>query len=50
MAPVVPPGVGDGERLEDAADRLARLGAEEELEVVGHQAVAEEPEGISLLG
>jgi hypothetical protein len=36
--------------LEDVADRPARLGAEEEVEVVGHQAVAEEPKGIAIPG
>ena len=50
MPLVVPPGVGDGERLEDAADRLPRFGPQQEVEVVGHQAVAEEPERVSSLG
>ena len=50
MSLVVPPGVCDGERLEDAADRLARLGAEEEVEMVGHEAVAEESERVAVPG
>jgi hypothetical protein len=50
MTLVVSPGVGDGERLEDAADRLPSLGSNEEVEVVGHQAVPEQPEGVTLLG
>jgi hypothetical protein len=42
--------MGDGEGLEDAADRLPGLGPREEVEVVGHQAVTEEPEGVARLG
>jgi hypothetical protein len=42
--------MGHGEGLEDAADRLTGLGAEQEVEVVGHEAVAEEAERIALLG
>src|SRR5262249_29527001 len=50
MPLVIPPGMGHGEGLEDAADRLTGLGAEQEVEVVGHEAVAEEAERIALLG
>jgi hypothetical protein len=50
MTLVIAPGVGDGERLEDAADRLAGLGAEQEVEMVGHQAIAEELEGVAAPG
>jgi hypothetical protein len=50
MPLVMAPRVGDGEGLEDAADRLPGLGADEEVEVVGHEAIAEEPEGIAVLG
>ncbi len=50
MAAVEVPGVGDGERLEDAADGDAGLGSEEEVEVVGHEAVGVEAERIAELG
>jgi hypothetical protein len=39
-----------GQRLEDATDRLPGLRAQEKVEVVGHQAIAEEAEGIALIG
>ena len=38
------------ERLEDTADRLSGLGTNKEVEVVGHEAVAEQPEGVATLG
>ena len=41
---VVSPGVGDEERLHDPPDGHAGLGSEDEVEVVGHQAVAVEAE------
>jgi hypothetical protein len=50
MAAMIPPGVGDGQGLEDSADRLSELRADEEVEVVGHEAIAEEAEGIALPG
>ena len=50
MAAVEVPGVGDRKRLKDAADRDARFGPEEQVEMVGHQAVGIEAEGISDLG
>ncbi len=43
------PGVGDAERLENTADRLASLGAEQQVKMVGHQAIAEQPERVTLL-
>lgn len=49
MALVISPGVGYSERLEDAADRLAGPGPRRAVEVVGHQAVAGEAEGVPLL-
>jgi hypothetical protein len=42
----MPPCVSDGQRLEDPTDRLAGSRAEQEVEVIGHQAVAEELERI----
>ena len=42
-------GVGHGERLEDPADRLPRARLEQEVEVVAHQAVTEQREGIAAL-
>ena len=50
MALVESPRVGDRQRLDDPADRLPWLGPQEQVEVVGHQAVAEEPERTALLG
>jgi hypothetical protein len=50
MAAMVMPGVGHGQGLEDTANRLTVLGLEEEVEVIRHQAVAEEAEGIAQLG
>ena len=47
---MVPPSVGDGEGLHDAADGLAGAGSEYEMDVVGHQAVGVEVEGVSSLG
>jgi hypothetical protein len=35
--------------LEDPADRLPGLGPNQQVEVVGHEAVAEEPEGVAVL-
>ena len=42
VPPVVPPGVGDGQGLEDAADRLPGGRLEKQMEMVRHQAVAED--------
>src|SRR5512140_2025437 len=50
LSPVVPPGVSDGQGLEDAADRLPGGRLEKQMEMVGHQAVAEERERIPCLG
>ncbi len=47
---MVAPGVCHGEGLEDAADRLAGFGPDQKMEVVGHEAVAEEPNGVAVLG
>jgi len=46
---VVAPGVRHQERLHDATDGHPRLGAEQEVEVVGHQAIAVEPERVAEL-
>jgi hypothetical protein len=46
----MPPGVGHGRGLDDAADGLAGLGSEQEVEVVGPRAVAEEAERIAFPG
>jgi hypothetical protein len=45
MTLVVSPGVGNRKRLEEAADRLPRFGPEQKVEIVGHQALTEQPEG-----
>ena len=50
LAPVVPPGVSDGQGLEDAADRLPGGRLKKQMKMVGHQAVAEERERIPCLG
>jgi hypothetical protein len=50
MPAMVAPGVCDRQRLQNPADRLARLGLQEEMEVVSHQRVAVEPKGIAELG
>ena len=50
LSPVVPPGVSDGQGLEDAADRLPGGRLEKQMKMVGHQAVAEECERIPCLG
>ena len=50
LSPVVPPGVSDGQGLEDAADRLPGGRLEKQMKMVGHQAVAEERERIPCLG
>ena len=50
LSPVVPPGVSDGQGLEDAADRLSGGRLEKQMKMVGHQAVAEERERIPCLG
>lgn len=48
--PVKSPGVGDGQRLEDPADRHAGFGTKQQVKVIGHQAVAIEPKRIPKLG
>jgi hypothetical protein len=50
MALVISPGMGYGDGLEDAADRSASLGPDQQVEVVGHEAVAEQGEGVAFLG
>ena len=50
LSPVVPPGVSDGQGLEDAADRLPGGRLEKQMKMVGHQAVAEERERVLCLG
>ena len=45
LSPVVPPGVSDGQGLEDAADRLPGGRLEEQMKMVEHQAVAEGAKG-----
>jgi hypothetical protein len=47
---VVVPGVGHGQRLQNAADRLAWLRRQEQVKVVGHQTIAVQPERVTLLG
>lgn len=43
---MIAPGVGDGERLEDATDRRAGIGAEQEVEMIRRQAVDDKAKGI----
>ena len=50
LSPVVPPGVSDGQGLEDAADRLPGGRLEKQMKMVGRPAVAEERERIPCLG
>ena len=50
MALVITPGMSDCERLKDSTDRLPWVGSEQEVEVVRHQAIAEESEWISASG
>jgi len=50
MASVKARRVGHGERLEDPADRLPGFGPHKQVEMVGHQAITQEPEGIAVLG
>lgn len=50
MAAMTAAGMGDRERLEDSTDQLASRTQQEEMEMVAHQAVAEEPERAALLG
>jgi hypothetical protein len=50
IALVITPGMGDQKRLKNSADGLPSLGAEQEVEVIGHEAIAEEAKGIALLG
>ena len=49
LSPVVPPGVSDGQGLEDAADQLPRGRLEKQMKMVGHQAVAEDANGYRAL-
>ena len=41
--------MGHRERLKDPADRLPGFGPHKQVEMVGHQAVTQEPEGIAIL-
>jgi hypothetical protein len=50
MSLVIAPGVGDREGLEDSADRLSGLGPDQEVKVIGHETIAEEPEGVAVPG
>ena len=49
LSPVVPPGVSDGQGLEDVADRLPGGRLEKQMKMVGHQAVAEKRKGYRAL-
>ena len=50
MALVKAPGVGYREGLEDSADPLSELGPEQKVEVIGHEAIAEQAKRIAVLG
>src|SRR5215469_6296060 len=47
---MVMPGVGHGQRLQDAADGLPGGRLQDQMEVVVHQAIRVQPEGIAFLG
>jgi hypothetical protein len=44
------PGVGHGQRLEDAADVLPRFRLQNQVEMIAHKAISKESEGVTLLG
>jgi hypothetical protein len=50
MSFVVSPGMRDGKRLEDSADRLPGLRPDEQVKVIGHEAIAEQAKRIAVLG
>jgi hypothetical protein len=50
VPPMIAPGVGHGQRLEDPADGLPVVGLQKQVKGIGHQAVAVQPEGIALAG
>ena len=50
LSPVVPPGVSECQRPEDADDRLPGGRLEKQMKMVGHRAVAEVREGVHCLG
>ena len=47
---VIAPGVSDRKRLEDPADRLSGLRPEKKVNVIGHETIAEESQGLALPG
>src|SRR5271157_3742614 len=47
VAPVILPRVSHSQRLENPADRLTGIGLQEEMEMVAHQAIAQQPEGVA---
>jgi hypothetical protein len=48
MPPVIAPGMGDRKGLQDPADRLFGLRPEKKVKVIGHETIAEEPQGVAL--
>jgi hypothetical protein len=50
MTLVTAPGVGDREGLQDSANRLAGFRSQQQMEVIGHEAITKQPERITLLG
>jgi hypothetical protein len=50
MSFVVSPGMRDSKRLEDSADRLSGLRPDEQVKVIGHEAIAEQAKRIAVLG
>ena len=50
MPLVITPGVGYCKGLKDSANRLSGLGPDQEVEVIGHETIAKEPEGVAVPG
>lgn len=50
IAFVITPRVCDSKGLEDSADRLSGFRTKEKMEVIGHEAIAEQSKGIVLAG
>ncbi len=50
MLLMVAPGVGDCEGLQDSTDRLAAFGPKQEVEMIGHETIAEKAKRIAVFG
>ena len=49
MPLVISPGMRDQKRLHDPADRHPRFRTQQEVEMIGHQAIAVQPKGVTQL-